>query len=99
MTELFLLLFILAMVWFWKDSLSARERAIAFSRSACKAINAQLLDDTVSLGRFRLGRTAKGTVALLRDYRFEFSIDGLQRHKGLVKMNGSKMEDVILSMD
>lgn len=40
---------LLALAWFWQDSLKSRERAIQAAALACREIGAQLLDQTVAL--------------------------------------------------
>ena len=45
-TEIFVLLSIALAVWFWVDTLKARETGIAAVRAACNNAGLQLLDDT-----------------------------------------------------
>ena len=63
-------------IFFWIDSLRARERAVEAGRSACKRYALQFLDDTVSFSRLRLGRDDEGQLKLARTYTFEFSDTG-----------------------
>ncbi|MDJ0881929.1 MAG: DUF3301 domain-containing protein [Gammaproteobacteria bacterium] len=99
MREILLILALAFLLWLWRDSLKARERAIMVSRRACDQIQAQLLDDTVGLLKLRLCRTKKGTMALCRLYGFDFSLDGQQRRSGSVSMRGQGIEDLILDID
>ena len=82
------------LIWFWVDSLHARERALRVCAAACRQTNAQLLDQTVSLVRVGVGRNSGHRVLLRRRYRFEFSTDGVNRWQGRVTLLGSIVESV-----
>jgi hypothetical protein len=86
-------------LFFWRDTLRAREEAIRVSRSACESRGLQFLDDTVALARLGLGRGDSSWLALRRVYEFEFSSDGLRRHVGSVSVRGSHVESVFLPED
>ncbi len=99
MQGLLLMLALSALLWFWYDSLRARERTLGVSRLSCQRIQAQLLDDTVALTRLRLCRTPGGSVALCRRYRFDFTLDGMSRRSGRVDLQGQRITDVLLDID
>ena len=99
MNEFLLIGVLLFVLWLWRDSLQARERAITASRMACQQLNVQLLDDTVMLIKLRLCRTNKGTMALCRWYDFDFTVDGEHRRSGSIAMRGQLIEDIILDID
>jgi len=86
-----LLLFAIALaVWIWMDALAARERAITFGRDLCRTAGVQLLDQTVSLKRLRV-RRIDGLPTLVRRYGFEVSLDGSDRHRGQLDLEGSQL--------
>lgn len=87
---------LLAVVWFWQDSLKSRERAVNAAAFACKEIGAQLLDQTVALKKIKLARTAAGHLNLRRIYEFEFSLAGYERLYGRAYVFGQKLEQVQL---
>ena len=93
---LFTLLTLTLLVWFWADSMRAREHALHACAKACKEINAQLLDQTVALQRIRIARDRNGRAAWLRTYRFEYTLDGAQRLRGSVLMRGRSIETVAI---
>lgn len=93
---LFALIALTLVVWFWADSLRARENAMRVSARACKEINAQLLDQTIALQRLRIGRDINGRAAWLRTYRFEYTLDGIQRLRGSVVMRGRAIETIAI---
>ena len=73
-------------IWFWRDSLRAREAATLAGRGLCTANDVQFLDETVALARMSLGWN--GRVTLLRNYRFDYSTDGVDRATGLIVVQG-----------
>lgn len=90
------LLILALLVWFWADSLRTREVALEICATACKKINAQLLDETVALRRLGLARNEDGHAVWRRTYRFEYSIDGAQRLRGSVVLRGRAVETVAI---
>lgn len=91
---LFSLVFILAAVWFWLDSLKARDIARASAAETCRRQGLQLLDATVSMGRIKLGRNTQGRVTLMRVFTFDYSQDGVSRQQGFVVLIGHRVESV-----
>jgi len=90
-------LFALAiLVWFWQNSLRFREYAIHKCNTACRAIDLQLLDETVSLHKVRITKDNRNQVKLLRRYNFEFSIDGHDRYQGSITFLGQGVDHIQL---
>lgn len=85
-----------AAVWFWYDSMRARERAVHAGRSACERDGLQFLDETVLCTRTRPARDAEGRVTLRRVYVFEFSDDGQRRRAGSIVIVGDRLESLEL---
>lgn len=77
--EVALLLLLVVLAWFWLDSMSKRERAIALGHELASRFNLQLLDETVACNRLWLARNRRGHVQLLRTYDFEVSARGTDR--------------------
>jgi len=93
----FLALVILSLlIWFWADSLRARERALEVCARACREIGAQLLDQTVALRHLGIVRDADGHAVWQRRYRFDYTMDGLLRLHGAVTLRGRLVESVSL---
>ncbi|MCB1957496.1 MAG: DUF3301 domain-containing protein [Rhodocyclaceae bacterium] len=90
-TELFFMALIALAVWFWVDTLRAREAGMQAVRQACKAAGLQLLDDTVATASLRLGRQDNGHVAFRRVYAFEYSDTGDNRRQGSVTLLGQRV--------
>jgi hypothetical protein len=87
---------IAAGIFFWLDSLRARERALSAGRAACQRYELQFLDDTVSVSRVRLGRDDEGQLRIARTYTFEFSDTGNNRRHGAIVMLGGELQDLRL---
>jgi hypothetical protein len=87
---------IAAGIFFWLDSLRARERALSAGRAACERYALQFLDDTVSVSRVRLGRDDEGQLRIARTYTFEFSDTGNNRRHGAIVMLGAELQDLHL---
>jgi uncharacterized protein DUF3301 len=77
--------------WFWMDTLKARETALAAARRACEADGLQLLDETVAVERLRPSRDDSGRLTVRRDYVFEYSQDGVDRHRGALTLLGREV--------
>ncbi|MFO1422522.1 MAG: DUF3301 domain-containing protein [Candidatus Competibacteraceae bacterium] len=84
-------------LWFWRDSLGAREQARAASSRACQQSGVQLLDDTVALDRLWWRRDRDGRLRLERLYLFEFTDTGQVRRTGSVLLVGWRVE--VLDME
>jgi len=84
------------LVWFWADSLRAREYALRACALACRRINMQLLDETVALRRLGMARNADGRAVWRRTYRFEYTLDGTQRLRGSVIIRGRSVETLAI---
>jgi len=96
MWELVAIAVVLAALWFWVDSLRARERALTAGRGACQRYGVQLLDDTVAIAGLRLARDRDGQVRLERRYVFEFSDTGDNRRQGAMVLLGAELADIQL---
>jgi hypothetical protein len=90
MPEFLSLLALLAVAWYWHDSLKAREAAMRTARSACEAEGLQLLDDTVALAGLKPVRNENGRLVLQRTYAFEYSDTGDNRRRGSIVMVGQR---------
>jgi|SRR5688572_2472630 len=87
---------ICAGIFFWLDSLRARERAVQAGRAACQRHELQFLDDTVSFTRVRLARDDGGQLKIARTYSFEFSDTGNNRRQGAIVMLGGELQHLQL---
>ena len=96
MSSLLVIVFLICLAWFWFDSVRAKEAATQAAAVACKEIQAQLLDQTVSLKRLRIARDIKGRMQLQRSYNFELSMDREARSYGRVFLLAQKVSSIQL---
>lgn len=96
MSEILFLVVLCLVIWFWQDTLRARETAVSRTRRYCQDIKFQFLDDTVSLQSMKPGRNLSGHFVFHRYYHFEFSLDGENRFNGVVYMIGDQLQSIQL---
>jgi Protein of unknown function (DUF3301) len=82
-----------AVVWFWQDSLAARESANAAAKEACNRLSLQFLDGTVAFARVALVRV-DGGLKLRRTYVFDYTATSIERRQGFVLLTGRHVESV-----
>ncbi len=90
--ELLLLAALAAGIWFWLDSLKAREIGIEAARKACAGEGLQFLDESVVGHSLRLARDDDGVLRCRRVYFFEYSDTGDNRRAGSVTLLGHTVE-------
>ena len=93
--SLFVLLALVAAIAFWFSGRAAAENATVHGQRACKHAGVQWLDQSVHQVRLRMGRDAHGRLHWQRQYRFEYSDGGEDRHAGLITMLGSQLESLV----
>lgn len=89
--ELILLVILIAIAWFWLDSLDKRERAILLGRELAARFNLQLLDETVACSKIWLARNSRGRMHFLRTYEFDVSANGADRLPCHLLLLGSQL--------
>lgn len=96
MIQLFFIFLIASIIWFWYDTMQAREQAIVLGKRYCQNDGLQLLDETVSLSSLKIRRNSDGQIAFRRVYDFEFSDNGDNRRLGSITLLGRFAESVQL---
>jgi len=92
--ELFGLLLLVALVWWWLEGLRARDAAVATAKESCADLGLQLLDDTVAVKRYGFARDEGGRLCLQRVFDFEYSDTGNNRCDGHLTMVGGEIVSV-----
>src|SRR5512145_870989 len=82
-----------AVLWFWQDSLVARESANTAAKEACNRLSLQFLDGTVAFARLALVRV-EGRLKLRRTYVFDYTATSIERRQGFVLLTGRHVESV-----
>ena len=93
-TLLGLLVLLVAVAWYWHDSLGARERANDAAFETCRGTGASLLDGTVAFRGIRAVRDRGGPFRLRRTYVFDYTRDGYTRQQGFVVLTGHSVDSV-----
>ena len=91
METLFALGCLCAGVYFWYDSNQAKAMALFFARCECSKEGVQLLDQTVQQIRLSASRDQNDRWRLWREYRFDYSIDGVNRYQGRLVLLGNRL--------
>lgn len=85
---MFLALLGFPLVAFWSAGRDASERASEYGRLSCQRAGVQWLDQSVHLTRLRLRRNSAGRLGWERQFRYEYSTVGEDRHAGLITLVG-----------
>ncbi|MEM7692218.1 MAG: DUF3301 domain-containing protein [Pseudomonadota bacterium] len=88
---------ILAILAYAFAATRVRELAIMAARRSTKTADVQLLDQTVALNRVSMSRDRKGSWRVWRQYRFEYSRDGVTREDGQIIMLGKELQAVVVA--
>ena len=92
MPTLVILMIVTAMAFsFWSAGRAAAERAETVGRDACQSAGVQWLDQSVHAISLRLCRHDNGWLGLERTFRFDYSIDGADRHIGRLVLRGERL--------
>ncbi|WP_109124880.1 DUF3301 domain-containing protein [Dyella sp. C11] len=94
-SDLILLVALLAIIGLWLQLSRGREQAAQEARAQCRQHGLQLLDESVGLRGVRLLRQ-HGRLMLERCYTFEVSIDGNDREPGKLWLIGRTLSGVSL---
>lgn len=91
-----LLLLLSLFALFWRGR-GVRELACRHAFERCRREGVQLLDDQVAFAGWRWLKNSQGSGRLVRRYQFEFSSNGVDRHRGLLSMQGRQLVALVLA--
>ena len=78
MLEVLLIIVLLALAWFWSDSIRSREIASHAGKQLCARYQVQLLDDSIHLKKLYVSRLPPPATfpfwKIKRCYRFDFTL-------------------------
>lgn len=94
LTALLLLLSLFALFWRGRG---VRELACRHALERCRREGVQLLDDQVAFAGWRWLKNSQGSGRLVRRYQFEFSSNGVDRHRGTLSMQGRQLVAIDLA--
>jgi len=82
---------------YFLSAIRVRELAVQAVTRAGREDDYQLLDQAVHIRRISLSRDGQGRWRVWRQYRFDYSFDGVERRQGHVIMLGKQLQAVIIS--
>ena len=87
-------LFIAALVCalvYWYTAQQAKTFAVVYARRECEKHGVQLLDQTVQQIKLSMSRNVQNRWQFWREYRFDYSTDGVNRYEGRLVMLGHRL--------
>ena len=82
---------------YFLSSMRIRELAVQAVAAASRRDDFQLLDQSVHIRRISLSRDGEGRWRIWRQYRFDYTYDGVERRQGFVIMLGRVLQSVLVS--
>ena len=79
------------------SSTRVRELALKAAREAAVRDDFQLLDQSVQIRRVSLSKDSTGRWRIWRQYKFDYSFDGVERLQGFVIMLGKELQAVAVA--
>ena len=95
--DILLALLIGGLSLYFLSAIRVRELAVQAVTRAGRDNDYQLLDQAVHIRRISLSRDRQGRWRVWRQYRFDYSFDGVERRQGHVIMLGKQLETVVIS--
>jgi hypothetical protein len=82
---------------YFMGAIRVRELAVQAVHRAGKDGDFQLLDQAVHLRRISMSRDDSGSWHVWRQYRFDYSFDGIDRRQGFVTMLGKRLQSMVVA--
>ena len=95
--NVFALLALVLLCLHFLSAIRVRELAVQAVGRASAQDDFQLLDQSVHLQRMSLSRDEAGRWRIWRQYRFDYSYDGVERRHGFVVMLGRQLQSIVVS--
>ena len=87
---IFFLVLVSALIY-WYTAQQAKTFAVVFAKRECDKHDVQLLDQTVQQQKLSLSRNHAHQWRFWREYRFEYSSDGINRYQGRLVILGHRL--------
>ncbi|MDA0273103.1 MAG: DUF3301 domain-containing protein [Proteobacteria bacterium] len=87
---LFIIVLILVALY-WHNSMQSKTYAVKYARRECEKGGVQLLDQTVQRIRLSFSRDRNNQWRVWREYRFDYSVDGVNRLEGRLVILGYRL--------
>jgi hypothetical protein len=82
---------------YFLGAVRVRELAVKAVQAASLRDDFQLLDQSVHVQRLSLSRDDSGRWRIWRQYRFDYSYDGVERRQGFVVMLGKQLQSIVVA--
>lgn len=82
---------------YFLSAIRVRELAVQAVARAGREDDYQLLDQAVHIRRISLSRDPQGRWRIWRQYRFDYTYDGVERRQGHVIMLGRYLQAIVVS--
>lgn len=82
---------------YFMSAIRVRELALQAVARAGRQSDFQLLDQSVHIQRLSLSRASDGRWRVWRQYRFDYSYNGVEREQGHVIMLGRELQAIVVS--
>ncbi|MFT5665751.1 MAG: hypothetical protein ACI9JR_003160 [Gammaproteobacteria bacterium] len=96
MFNLFVLLALGLLAYYWWHSGEFKSLALSFATKYCEQFSLQLLDQSMVINGFWVERNPQGSLAIRRSYQFEFCSTGEQRYQGSLVLMGMTLKSIDL---
>ena len=97
LSDLIVLLVLGLAALYFLAAVRVRELALKAVGLASRRDDFQLLDQSVHIRRLSLSRDGTGRWRIWRQYRFDYSFDGVERRQGFVIMLGGQLQSIVVS--
>ena len=91
MESLLFIVLLVSVALYWHNSMQSTSYAVQYARKECEKEGAQLLDQTVQRIKLSFSRDRNDQWRLWREYRFDYSIDGVNRLEGRLVILGYRL--------
>jgi len=99
LTQVLVVLGVGALALHFFSAIRVRELALQAAARASRDGDFQLLDQAVHINRLSLSRDRNGRWRVWRQYRFDYTFDGVARRQGFVVMLGRELQSVLVAED
>lgn len=97
LTQILVVLGVGALAMHFFGAIRVRELALQAVARASRDGDFQLLDQSVHINRLSMSRDRNGRWRLWRQYRFDYTFDGVERRQGFVVMLGRELQSVLVA--
>lgn len=86
-----------ALILYFLGATRVRELAVQAVVRESREGDFQLLDQSVHIRRVSLSRDGTGRWRIWRQYRFDYSLDGVGRRQGFITMLGKQQQSILVA--